>query len=86
MSSQQPLPDTQAWVLEPESEYRFELDPGASLAIKVRYRLRSPLAFLTHSAPERQGGNFWRRTSHGQILSLWPRMQSRRLHLARMYH
>lgn len=23
------------WVLNPESEYRFELDPGSSLAIKV---------------------------------------------------
>lgn len=23
------------WVLNAESEYRFELDPGASLAIKV---------------------------------------------------
>jgi polyribonucleotide 5'-hydroxyl-kinase len=26
------------WTLEPETEYRFELDPGTSLAIKVRYR------------------------------------------------
>lgn len=24
------------WKLEPETEYRFELDPGTSLAIKVR--------------------------------------------------
>ena len=23
------------WALEPETEYRFELDPGTSLAIKV---------------------------------------------------
>ncbi|KAJ8079156.1 Cleavage polyadenylation factor subunit clp1 [Marasmius tenuissimus] len=23
------------WVLEPETEYRFELDPGTSLAIKL---------------------------------------------------
>ncbi|KAI6127761.1 Pre-mRNA cleavage complex II protein Clp1-domain-containing protein [Pisolithus croceorrhizus] len=27
--------DTKEWVLEPETEYRFELDPGTSLAIKV---------------------------------------------------
>lgn len=35
MSAQQSSTDTQQWELEPESEYRFELDPGASLAIKV---------------------------------------------------
>ena len=27
---------TRLWTLQPESEYRFELDPGATLAIKVR--------------------------------------------------
>ncbi|KAI0283090.1 hypothetical protein BGY98DRAFT_1094033 [Russula aff. rugulosa BPL654] len=27
--------NTREWVLEPESEYRFELDPGSSLAIRV---------------------------------------------------
>jgi len=27
--------NTKEWVLEPETEYRFELDPGSSLAIKV---------------------------------------------------
>ncbi len=26
------------WVLDPESEYRFELDPGSSLAIRVGSR------------------------------------------------
>ena len=26
---------TRKWVLQAESEYRFELDPGTSLAIKV---------------------------------------------------
>jgi len=30
--------NTKEWVLEPEAEYRFELDPGTSLAIKVRPR------------------------------------------------
>ena len=25
------------WVLKPESEYRFELDPGTTLAVKVSY-------------------------------------------------
>lgn len=28
--------NTREWVLESETEYRFELDPGSSLAIKVR--------------------------------------------------
>ena len=27
---------TRQWALQPESEYRFELDPGTTLAIKVR--------------------------------------------------
>jgi hypothetical protein len=27
--------EAKEWVLEPETEYRFELDPGTSLAIKV---------------------------------------------------
>ena len=27
--------ETREWVLEPETEYRFELDPGTTLAIKV---------------------------------------------------
>lgn len=29
--------NTREWVLEPETEYRFELDPGSSLAIRVRH-------------------------------------------------
>lgn len=29
--------NTRQWVLEPETEYRFELDPGTTLAIKVRH-------------------------------------------------
>jgi len=27
--------DTKEWILDAETEYRFELDPGSSLAIKV---------------------------------------------------
>jgi polyribonucleotide 5'-hydroxyl-kinase len=27
--------DPKEWVLQPETEYRFELDPGTSIAIKV---------------------------------------------------
>jgi hypothetical protein len=30
------MSNTREWVLEPETEYRFELDPGSSLAIRVR--------------------------------------------------
>jgi hypothetical protein len=30
--------DSREWELDAETEYRFELDPGTSLAIKVRQR------------------------------------------------
>ncbi|KAG7448081.1 uncharacterized protein BT62DRAFT_930162 [Guyanagaster necrorhizus] len=30
-------PETKEWVLEPETEYRFELDPGTSLAVKLSH-------------------------------------------------
>ncbi|KAH9483911.1 Cleavage polyadenylation factor subunit clp1 [Psilocybe cubensis] len=33
--SEQKIAETKRWELGPESEYRFELDPGASLAIKL---------------------------------------------------
>lgn len=36
------------WVLDPESEYRFELDPGSSLAIRVRSRFVEKYAVLTN--------------------------------------
>lgn len=29
------VPTTKDWELEPETEYRFELDPDTTLAIKV---------------------------------------------------
>lgn len=32
----EPRTDSREWELEAETEYRFELDPGTSLAIKVR--------------------------------------------------
>ncbi|KAG5645598.1 Cleavage polyadenylation factor subunit clp1 [Asterophora parasitica] len=35
MSTEQSSTATKEWNLEPESEYRFELDPGTSLAIKL---------------------------------------------------
>jgi polyribonucleotide 5'-hydroxyl-kinase len=43
MTSEEISVEAKEWVLEPETEYRFELDPGTSLAIKVcvlffRYR------------------------------------------------
>lgn len=34
--SEKKAAETKEWALEPETEYRFELDPGTSLAIKVR--------------------------------------------------
>jgi len=33
--SEKPAAESKKWDLEPESEYRFELDPGTSLAIKL---------------------------------------------------
>ncbi|KAF9053057.1 Pre-mRNA cleavage complex II protein Clp1-domain-containing protein [Panaeolus papilionaceus] len=35
MSEKKTVPETKTWDLGPENEYRFELDPGTSLAIKV---------------------------------------------------
>ena len=37
------------WILEAETEYRFELDPGTTLAIKVRLKKAEPgiNSFLT---------------------------------------
>lgn len=35
LMAEKALPESKKWDLEPESEYRFELDPGTSLAIKV---------------------------------------------------
>ncbi|KAJ3517404.1 hypothetical protein NLJ89_g521 [Agrocybe chaxingu] len=35
MSDNKPAAEPKKWELEPESEYRFELDPGTSLAIKL---------------------------------------------------
>ena len=34
-ANDQSSPHIKEWVLDPESEYRFELDPGSSLAIRV---------------------------------------------------
>ena len=36
MSDGNPPQRPREWILEPETEYRFELDPDATLAIKVR--------------------------------------------------
>ena len=33
--SEKKAAESKEWALEPETEYRFELDPGTSLAIKV---------------------------------------------------
>ena len=44
-----PPPPPREWVLNPESEYRFELDPDTTLAIKVRQggALRDPAPKMT---------------------------------------
>jgi polyribonucleotide 5'-hydroxyl-kinase len=42
MTDSNPKPITpREWILEAETEYRFELDPGAILAVKVRILPRS---------------------------------------------
>lgn len=57
--------ESKEWALEPETEYRFELDPGTSLAIKVcppififpsQTLLGIILLSLAHKGPCR---NFW---------------------------
>jgi len=35
MISEEKSVEAKEWVLEPETEYRFELDPDTSLAIRV---------------------------------------------------
>ena len=35
MITEEKSAEVKEWVLEPETEYRFELDPGTSLAVKV---------------------------------------------------
>lgn len=39
MDSEGQTTDSREWTLEAETEYRFELDPGTSLAIKVGLEL-----------------------------------------------
>lgn len=36
------MSDSKEWVLDPETEYRFELDPDTTLAIKVSLFLSLP--------------------------------------------
>jgi polyribonucleotide 5'-hydroxyl-kinase len=43
--------NTREWVLEPESEYRFELDPGSSLAIRVRPHPRPITRMMIDTKP-----------------------------------
>ncbi|KAJ7510160.1 Pre-mRNA cleavage complex II protein Clp1-domain-containing protein [Mycena galericulata] len=35
MASEGPPADTKEWTLDPETEYRFEIDPGTSLAVRL---------------------------------------------------
>jgi hypothetical protein len=35
MDSEPKPAESKEWTLDPETEYRFELDPGTSLAVKV---------------------------------------------------
>lgn len=50
------MSDTKEWHLQPETEYRFELDPGTSLAIKVSISTASessltPTLHTAHQGP-----------------------------------
>ncbi|KAG6331260.1 hypothetical protein ID866_7830 [Astraeus odoratus] len=84
-----PHAEPKEWVLEPETEYRFELDPGTSLAIKVCRLLDYPLLALCLSASQRSGTarswkrrDVWRRARRREDISLWLRMQGCCFHLA----
>lgn len=78
---------TREWHLHPETEYRFELDPATSLAIKVpSHHRRQRTAHLDTSARPWSRRDIWRRARRRKVLSLWLRVQGRRLHLARMHH
>jgi len=45
--------DSREWELDAETEYRFELDPGTSLAIKVRQALGTVSKIKSLSARSR---------------------------------
>jgi len=80
--------ETRQWTLEPETEYRFELDPGTSLAIKVSCNgPRDRWRWLIHpSAYSRKRRSFWSRASGRKTLSIRIGMQGGCLHLARVYY
>lgn len=55
--------NTKEWVLEPETEYRFELDPGNFLAIKVR----SPSVSITRMCDDAQHCDFQVVKGHAEV-------------------
>lgn len=67
--------DTKEWVLDPETEYRFELDPGTTLAIKVFHlvfcRLEMRITVGGTLASQRPRRNIWSRARCGRLLPLW---------------
>ena len=81
--AEKPVAEPKQWYLDPESEYRFELDPGTSLAIKVR-----DVHFLARSNPENMRletmtsssatrglcRDIWIRIGRREDLSLWVRV------------
>lgn len=66
MSSASGENSTREWVLEPETEYRFELDPGSTLAIKVNSSITLRSLEMTIRdfllACARKCRGLWRRT------------------------
>lgn len=77
--------NTRQWNLEPGAEYRFELDPGTSLAIKVsliggRMYRAAPACEIQQKKIQQlirsvarvwTGGNFWCRASRGKHIFIW---------------
>lgn len=49
MASEGASIESKEWTLDPETEYRFELDPGTSLAVKVRSETLRPPHFAVTS-------------------------------------
>ena len=71
--SERPM-DRKEWTLEPETEYRFELDVGTSLAIKVggiHYSWVGRQLDQEDPATEWKRRNLWRRDSCRKDVSIW---------------
>ena len=85
---------TRQWHLQPESEYRFELDPRTTIAIKVRLAANTYTLWPRATTPLKEDplarqwpcGDIWGRARGGQNIPLWTGVQGGSLHMAGMHH